>query len=307
MTRTPHDEFAKYYLSELLEPLGKIEISRQLKSETRYADLWFSPDPATDRERQRLGLLGRLVDRPCLIEPFRNPAAKSEARSCLGKLFSLFAELERKAKREKQSLKEDNLPLLWILVPTASLGFRKGLGAKKRRAAIASGIYDFPEIYRGGLIVIHQLPRNEDTLWLRLLGRGQVQKQAIEEFTALPESHPLRENVEELLGNWRAVLESRNRLTDEEEELIVNLSPAYLQRREEWKREGIEQGIEQGIIRERRTTIEALFRNRFGSLDEPLLQVLSTLLRLSDADYGAVLPQLFQMSSEELIDRFSEV
>lgn len=298
MTRTLHDEFAKYYLSELLEPLGRIEVSRQIKSETRFADLWFIPNPATVQNRQNLGLLGRIVDRPCLIEPFRNPAAKAEARSCLGKLFSLFSELERKAKREKQSLNEEDLPLLWILVPTASPEFRKGLGAKKRRSALVTGVYDFPEIYRGGLIVIHQLPCTEDTLWLRLLGRGRVQQQAISEFTALPETHPLRENVEELLGSWRTTLEGRTRLTDEEEELIVNLSPVYLQRREEWKQEG--------VAEDRRAVIENLLAARFGQADNQLLRIVNLILTLSAEEFSSAILQIAQLSREELIERFGQ-
>ena len=37
-----------------------------------------------------------------------------------------------------------------------------------------------------------RLPRSPDTLWLRLLGRGRVQAEAIEEVRALGEAHPLR-------------------------------------------------------------------------------------------------------------------
>lgn len=46
MTRTSSYKFLKYYPHELLEPLGKIEISCQLLSETRSDALWFSLAPA---------------------------------------------------------------------------------------------------------------------------------------------------------------------------------------------------------------------------------------------------------------------
>ena len=44
----PHDDFAKTYLTELLRPMGKTIVNRPLKTETRYADLWFKRSPKAD-------------------------------------------------------------------------------------------------------------------------------------------------------------------------------------------------------------------------------------------------------------------
>jgi len=52
MTRTPHDNFAKDYLEELLSPLGKVEISREVTDEARQIDVFFSPDPAAASSAQ---------------------------------------------------------------------------------------------------------------------------------------------------------------------------------------------------------------------------------------------------------------
>ena len=41
MTRTPHDQFAKQYLEELLTLLGKVETSRDVASEVREIDVYF--------------------------------------------------------------------------------------------------------------------------------------------------------------------------------------------------------------------------------------------------------------------------
>lgn len=41
---------------------------------------------------------------------------------------------------------------------------------------------------RCGFIAVHQLPKTPETLWLRLLGKGNVQQQAIQEVMALPEA-----------------------------------------------------------------------------------------------------------------------
>jgi hypothetical protein len=50
------------------------------------------------------------LDRDSLIEVFRNPATNTEIRTCQGKFSRLESELNRKAKRQNQTLPEDDLP-----------------------------------------------------------------------------------------------------------------------------------------------------------------------------------------------------
>jgi hypothetical protein len=78
------------------------------------------------------------------------------------------------------------------------------------------------------------------SLWA-FLGREGNQKRAIEELTQHPKDQVLYANIEELLTDYRAILEKRRKLTPEDEELIMNLSAAYLQKQQEWKEEGIQQ------------------------------------------------------------------
>lgn len=129
MTRFIHDQFAKQYLSELLSPLGTVEISKQIQSEGRQIDLLFVPSSSETAHRENLGLLGRLTTTPALFEPFRNPVTASDVRTCMMKLLVAIAELEREAKRDKVSLDREQLPQLWILTPTASAKFLKGFHA----------------------------------------------------------------------------------------------------------------------------------------------------------------------------------
>jgi hypothetical protein len=49
-----------------------------------------------------------------------------------------------------------------------------------------------PARLTAALVVINQLPATADTLWLRLLGKGQTQHQAIAEVLALPRESPSR-------------------------------------------------------------------------------------------------------------------
>jgi hypothetical protein len=236
MTKFTHDDFAKSYLTELLSTIGKAVPDRRIKSESREGDLWFELNPKSKTKRHELGLLGELLTRDSLIEVFRNPASAAEIRACQGKLFDLEAEFIRKAKRRKKPVPEEKLPYLWLIMPTASEEIRTGFGAMPTSIP---GVYEFPKFTRTGLIVVHQLAKTEDTLWLRILGREGNQRQAIEEFVQQPVSNELRATIEELLTDYRAKLETLGKqLTQEDEELIMNLSAAYIKKQQEWLEEG---------------------------------------------------------------------
>ena len=209
MTRQPHDQFAKQYLSELLEPLGTVEISREVTDEVRQIDLYFSPSPTPETEPPNLGLLSQLVSSPCLIEPFRNQPSKTEIRTCILKLFSLQSDLQRQARRENRSLPETELPRLWILATSASTALVESFGAKLEPNKWTQGVYVLAEALKTGIIAINRLPTTPETLWLRILGKGKTQQQAISELLALPREHPLRSNTLELIYSWRITLEMK--------------------------------------------------------------------------------------------------
>ena len=84
----------------------------------------------------------------------------------------------------------------------------------------------------------------------------------------------------------------------------MRLSPLYLQRLEDARREGEQQGMQQGMRTERRATIENLLRVRFGSLDDQLESVIEPLLELPPEEFTLL---LLQLSREELLDRFREL
>jgi hypothetical protein len=230
----PHDQFAKNYLEQLLSPLGTVEISKEVSDETRQIDLFFSPNP--EPNPNYLGLLGRIVLNTVLIEPYRNPPNRSEIRNCLAKLLTILAELQRQAKRENQSYNEDNAPRLWILSPSASITVLEGFGAKLD-PDWPEGVYFLPSLYRTAIITINQLPVTPETLWLRLLGRGKTQDQAVRELLELPQGNAFRE------------MEINNILETEDREVFMTLSQTYQEWKEATKREGLEQGLEQGLER----------------------------------------------------------
>jgi hypothetical protein len=299
MTRQSHDQFAKEYLEELLTPLGTIKKSEKVKSEIQEIDVWFEPFSDQNQENLPLGLLGKMAKTQCLIEPFRNPPSEIEIRSCLLKLYAVHGDVVRKAKRENRNIAESELPILWILTPTFSSRMIAGLGANEILEDWVQGVYFLPNILKTAIVAIHQLPVNEDTLWLRVLGKGGTQKRAVEELTELPENNPFRENLLEILADWRKNLELRDNLSKEQEEVIMNLSPAYLQQIEDWKQEGKQEGKLEAEL----YFITSLLEGRFGSLDAELSGLVAKIANIPISERTRLLLSLGNLSREELLQR----
>src|SRR5579883_146416 len=141
MTKFPYERFAKDYLQELLSPLGAVETSRDVAGEVREIDVYFAPSSQPQIDKQTLGLLGRFAETPALFEPFRNAVKISEVRSCMSKLFDVYAQLERETKRSDTRLEENSLPHLWILSPTASESLVNGFRAQLDEDKWLAGVY----------------------------------------------------------------------------------------------------------------------------------------------------------------------
>ncbi len=232
MSPQPHDQFAKTFLAGFLDPLGDVEISHEISGSTRWADLYFQPAPAIASASSPW--INLLLSHPCLIEPYRNPIQTDDIRACLMKVLSVQTQEQPTAQ-------------LWILSPTASKRICHMWGAIEDPDY--PGVYRLAAGLRAAFIVLHQLPRIPETLWLRLLGRGSAQQAAITELLALPPGDGMRENALELLGNWRIMLDQRQEaLRQEERELLMNLSPAYLEWKEQTRSEGKQEGIQEGIL-----------------------------------------------------------
>ncbi|MEQ8466255.1 hypothetical protein [Coleofasciculus sp. E1-EBD-02] len=304
MTRQPHDQFAKQYLEELLAPLGTVETSRDVPSEVRQIDVWFVPAPSPSPEFETLGLLGKMAATTCLFEPFRNAPTPVEVRSCMLKLYSVEAELLRKARRERRSLSEDESPRLWILSPSCSQRLLDGFCAKLNQSENwGEGVYFLPEFQRTALVAINQLPVNQDTLWLRVLGKRRTQQQAIDELIGLPQENPQRRNILEILANWRINVGRSERLSNADRELIMNLSPAYFKWREEAVLEGRQEGRLEGRQEGQRLMVENFLRVRFGEINAELEAIIAPMLQLPPEVLTRL---LFSLSKQELLLWFGE-
>jgi hypothetical protein len=286
LTRFVWDKYTKDYLQELLVPHGKVTVSKSVTSEIKEIDVWF--DPNASEILPELGLLGRFCQTPCLFEPYRNPVTIGGIRDCLSKWLAVGEELERLAHRQKTPLLPEDIPRLWILSPTVSSRILTAFSGHLK-PDWGAGVYFLPEALRTALVVIHQLPEIQETLWVRLLGRGGTRERAINELEALPASNPLRSISLKSLYNLSKNLEALPRKSREDRNFIMRLAPLYQQDREqaiqEGRAEGIQAGRAEGIQAGRAEGIQAgeaklvlrLLQRRFGEIPQNLTEQIQEL------------------------------
>jgi hypothetical protein len=188
--------------------------------------------------------------------------------------------LQREANRNKTSIQNIEVPQLWILTPTASSTILSGFGATQKPDWVA-GVYFLPEYLRTVIVALHQLPCTQETLWLRVLGRGTVQKQAIDELAALPANHPFRKVTLELLYNLQKNLNINQQIETDDRELVMRLAPLYQEDREKARQEGQQlgkqQGKQEGQQLGEQQIILRLLNRRFGELGLSVIEQIQGL------------------------------
>ncbi|EDN70807.1 conserved hypothetical protein [Beggiatoa sp. PS] len=295
MTQKIHDHFAKQYLAYLLDKYGQTKISHEIVGTSFQVDLVFSPNDTADR--QAMGLLGQMASHDCFIEVFSYQPQKQEIRTCLVKLYLKHNELYNKARNEKKSLSENKLPHLWIITTSASVTLMNSFKATHYPPNWSQGIYFFGESFKTAVVAINQLPTTPETLWLRLLGKGAIRQQAINELIALPDENVLRNQVLKLVYNYLKAIESQSQKTQEEEELFMELSPAYYQ----WEKETLQKGMQQGMQKMQRIFVENMLKLRFGLSNEEIAGMIEPLLKLPPEESTRI---LLQSSREELLKKY---
>jgi hypothetical protein len=224
MTQTPHDQLAKQYLEEFLSPLGTVQRQYEVPGETKFVDVWFVPQPGGGRSTE-LGLLGRMIQQPCLFEPYRGVPSRTDVRVAVMKLVWVQEDERRKA--QKDEMPEAEQPLLWILAATTSKPLLQAANVTTKPDWPA-GVYFTADLFKTVIVAIDQLPETDETLWLRVLGRDDTQERAIREVLALPSSHPWRNTILRLLASWRVRIDLGELADFNSQEEVMALSEAFL-------------------------------------------------------------------------------
>ncbi|GAP99789.1 hypothetical protein [Leptolyngbya sp. NIES-2104] len=97
--------------------------------------------------------------------------------------------IDNKDESEDEVLKCDRR--LLVIVPQMTNQQLEGWGATVSCRPIA-GLYELPPVYCTTIVCTRELPETLETLWLRLLSRGSMQRKAIADLLKLETNHPLR-------------------------------------------------------------------------------------------------------------------
>jgi hypothetical protein len=300
MTTKPFDQFNKRLFQELLSSCGQVIPNFALLGEERAIDVFFAPHPDSQPDPAELGVLASIAQKPALLEPFRSGLADEDIETCIMKLFMVNAQL-----RNKNTNIPNNIPpRLWIIAAEVSDRILTDFGTIID-PEMGEGFYKLNRGLKTTIVAIEELPTTSETLWLRLMGKGRTQDDAIADLLMMPEFDIKRSNALNLLVSWRINMEITNQVEQEERRILMALSQVYLEWEKQTKRlgleEGIEEGVEQGLQQERRAAIESLIQLQFGKIDQNLSAIIPDLMKLNSAEYTRL---LLQLSKAELIQYF---
>ena len=136
-----------------------------------------------------------------------------------------------------------------------------------------------------------------------------MQEGAIDELERLPKNNPFRDNTLQVFYSLFKDLEANKAKYKEDQELVMRLSPLYLEDRE--------QAVKEGMQQERYALLETVIKNSFGELDPELEKAIcgsrsgvspriAPMLELSREDFASLLLQLSTLSRQQLLERFSQ-
>jgi hypothetical protein len=284
MTDKPFDQFNKNLFRTLLSPFGRVLPNFAVPGEERAVDVYFVPHIGVVAGEEELGYLAEISQQPALLEPFRGALLDQDVHNCMLKLFLVFADLQR----EHPTVEVSDTPHLWILAAEVSDRLLNDF-VESPGTELMDGVYPLRKGLHTTIVAIEELPVVPETLWLRLMGKGRTQDDAIADLLMLPESDPRRSMGLDLMVAWRINMEIMEQVELEERRILMALSQVYVEWEKQTEARGKAQGLEQGLEQGRREVIESLLLERFGQIDGELAAVVPKLMAMESKDYTKIL------------------
>jgi hypothetical protein len=129
-------------------------------------------------------------------------------------------------------------PFLWILAATVSAPMLLALEAKAAAGWPAGVYFHGGDLYRVGIIVADELPRDRATLLVRLMAAGAGLADALVDLAALPDDAHERAVAEGIVLHLQDRLARKTGRSTEEEELIVTIRGGFSDARAAGRAEG---------------------------------------------------------------------
>ncbi|MEO1271863.1 MAG: hypothetical protein AAFX99_27530 [Myxococcota bacterium] len=259
-----YDTFAKEALGMTLKTLGHVEPQKTIAAYPQYADLWFEPHAHPPRVlHPTLHLLAHMGRKAALFEPFSTNPDRERLLDVLCKSLTLHRQLRNSASRSNsEETQHYQRAHTWVLSP-GKPGTTLAAFKAEPDTELGRGFYRLPEPLACHVVVLRQLPRCDETLLLRLMGRGKTLKDAADDLAALlPDEVAMA--IAGLLGRWRIIqLEQQQHVEDGmavDHELLEHSRRVVEQRERFLKAEGMIEGVAEGTW----AVLSTLFEQRLG-------------------------------------------
>ena len=231
--RSAYDRLAKEALVSSLRAVSRdLTPEREVVGDALRLDLWCVPDPSKLDALRPFGLLERVVRQgPCAFEFFHQAPSLDEVLRSLQKVL-LLRQPARLPPRPQE-------PWLWVIAGGRPSQLLAPLHFEADRRW-PKGIYIAPRALRTRLIVVSELPKNAETLLLRVLGAGKTLRDATRELRALGAEHPIRRIVLPIVV--RLHLEYRTDPDERNQEFAMQTQDIY----QEWLQRTLAEGEARG-------------------------------------------------------------
>ncbi len=278
MNPHPFDLLAKGLLDASLSPACRVDVQEPAVTDTLYADTVIEPLPDRRALLHRCGLLGRIAQTPCVVEPFSSTVDVMDVERCCARTSLL---------RSQRNVDY----ALWVLCPGRPTKVLARWRMKAMRAW-GEGFYRSAVPSCPRVVVLSELAATHDTLLLRLMGRGETFARAHRDYAALPAEAWERTFLPKLLLQVRSELTRMGAPDALPEELRMRyqeIYPPYDEDRAAARAEGIAIGEARGVaIGEARGV--AVLRESIVALCEVLGLTLDddTRARIASANLDAL-------------------
>lgn len=290
-----HDLYAKNVLYEALDVVRKSEMEKPIAPlDEQLVDLYCEPrlDAPPMEAVPYLGLLRRMTERHCMLEPFSSSPGIEAIDADLRKQLNLHHRL-RKDRRDDKLGK----PLLWVLSPGRPDDALDGFGLLPALDWPA-GFYCAARALHLWLVVLAELPETAETRLLRLLGAAKTRRRALLEISELPADDPQRQPLLEILVEVRYLWKHQEGLVAEEPIFMTPLRQQFEQWKAEVRREARSQGQTEGKAEGK---VEGKVEGRAEGKAEALIAVLAAR---GVAVNDVVRQKIFACHDQAVLDRW---
>jgi Domain of unknown function (DUF4351) len=287
------DDFSKAYTMALYQTKGQVEINVRVKSdENLEVDLLFASNPTSPAwQNEDLGLFDQLmqVHPTIFVEHYSGYLKPQHIRRCLTRTDLYISGEEKDYHKRNETFRESQHPFTWILATGGSKKLLALFGAIPD-PDFGIGVYRIAAGFKVGIVVIRELPKTAETLWLRGLGKNNILSEAFTGISDLPVTRRERNDILEVcIKHFKYLSEksSISRLTAEEEDFMKTMQDIDREYKAEMSRSKKE-GQQEIVI--------YLLTDQVGNLSNDLLSRVQALSIDRLMSLGKALRDFIQMS-----------